>query len=90
MDISEFINQLGSSDLRSLINVLAAYQEARIQNIEHVEYFGYDNDSGFVYCVLEENITIYSAFGNKTFYSLTDDEEKEFNTLEELLQYLKK
>lgn len=90
MDISEFINHLGSSDLRSLRNVLAAYQEARIQNITHVEYFGFNNNSGNVYCVLEGNITIYSAFDNDPCYCPSDDEDKEFNTLEELIEYLKK
>lgn len=90
MDISEFMNQLGSADLRSLRNVLAAYQEARILNIEHVEYFGYLPSSGNVFCVLEGNITLFSHFGEDVFYSPTDDEDKEFNTLEELLQYLKK
>ena len=90
MEISEFINKLGSSDLRSLNNVLAAYQEARTKNIKHIEYFGYHDLTGNIFCVLEGNITIFSHFGEDVFYCPTDDENKEFHSLDELVEYLKK
>ena len=90
MEISEFMNPLGSSDLKSFIKVLEAYQEARIQNIKHIEYFGYHDLTGNIFCVLEGNITIFSHFGEDVFYCPTDDENKEFHSLDELVEHLKK
>ena len=90
MEISEFMNKLGSSDLKSFIKVLEAYQEARIQNIKQIEYFGYHDLTGNIFCVLEGNITIFSHFGQNVFYTPSDDEEQEFHSLHELVEYLKK
>jgi len=90
MDISEFINNLGSSDFKSLLVVLEAYQEAKREGFSHVEYFGFNQNSGNIYCAIEDNITIYSSFGGDAYYCPSDDEEKEFQSLDELLEYLKK
>jgi len=55
-----------------------------------VEYFGFNEDSGSVFCCLDGNITIFSRFGQNVFFTPSDDENKEFNSLEELVEYLKK
>jgi hypothetical protein len=55
-----------------------------------VEYFGFNEDSGSVFCCLDENITIFCCFGQNVFYSPSDDENKEFYSLKELVEYLKK
>jgi hypothetical protein len=90
MEISEFMNKLGSIDLSSFIKVLEAYQEAFKEGFSMVEYFGFNEDSGSVFCCLNDNITIFSRFGQNVFYAPSDDENKEFNSLEELVEYLKK
>jgi hypothetical protein len=90
MEISEFVNRLGTIDLDSFIKVLKAYQEAFKEGFSRVEYFGFNEDSGSVFCCLNDNITIFSRFGQDVFYSPSDDENKEFSTLDELVQYLKK
>jgi hypothetical protein len=90
MDISEFMNKLGSSDLNSFIKVLEAYQEAFKEGFSMVEYFGFNEDYGSVFCCLNGNITMFSRFGQDVFYSPSDDENKEFHSLEELVEYLKK
>jgi hypothetical protein len=90
MDISEFMNKLGIMDLSSFIKVLEAYQEAFKEGFSMVEYFGFNEDSGSVFCCLNDNITIFSRFGQNVFYAPSDDENKEFSTLDELVEYLKK
>jgi len=90
MDISEFMNKLGSIDLSSFIKVLEAYQEALKERFSMYEYVGFNEDSGSVFCCLNGNITIFSRFGQNVFYAPSDDENKEFNSLEELVEYLKK
>jgi hypothetical protein len=90
MEISEFMNKLGSIDLSSFIKVLTAYQEAFKEGFSEVEYFGFNEDYGSVYCCLNGNITIFSRFGQNVFYIPSDDEEQEFHSLHELLEYLKK
>jgi hypothetical protein len=90
MEISEFMNKLGLLDLSSFIKVLEAYQEAFKEGFSEVEYFGFNEDYGSVYCCLNGNITIFSRFGQNVFYNPSDDENKEFNSLDELVEYLKK
>ena len=90
MEISEFVNRLGTIDLDSFIKVLKAYQEAFKEGFSMVENLGFNEDLGFVYCCLNGNITIFSRFGHNVFYAPSDDENKEFNSLEELIEYLKK
>ena len=63
MEISEFMNKLGSIDLSSFIKVLEAYQEAFKEGFSEVEYFGFNEDYGSVYCCLNGNIVIFSRFG---------------------------
>ena len=90
MEISEFMNKLGLSDLSSFIKVLEAYQEAFKEGFSQVENFGFNENYGSVYCCLNGNITIFSRFGQNVFYTPSDDENKEFNSLDELVEHLKK
>ena len=90
MEISEFMNKLGSIDLSSFIKVLEAYQEAFKEGFSMVENLGFNEDLGFVYCCLNGNITIFSRFGQNVFFTPSDDENKEFHSLDELVEYLKK
>ena len=90
MEISEFMNKLGSIDLSSFIKVLQAYQEAFKEGFSQVENFGFNENRGFVFCCLNGNITIFSRFGQNVFYTPSDDEEQEFQSLDELVEHLKK
>ena len=90
MEISEFMNKLGSIDLSSFIKVLEAYQEAFKEGFSQVENFGFNENRGFVFCCLNGNITIFSRFGQNVFYTPSDDEEQEFQSLDELVEHLKK
>ncbi len=81
MEIVEFIDKLGSSDLRSFIICLDAYLDECFR--ESIEDIGINNNSGNVYILLCNGITIYSSFGQRVGYSVfenSDDyEEKEFD-----------
>jgi hypothetical protein len=90
MEISEFINRLGTIDLDSFIKVLKAYQEAFKEGFSQVENFGFNEELGFFFCCLNGNITIVSSFGQNVFYCPTDNEYRKFSSLEELVKYLKK
>jgi hypothetical protein len=90
MEISEFVNRLGTIDLDSFIKVLKAYQEAFKEGFSRVENFGFNEELGFFFCSLNGNITIVSRFGQNVFYCPTDNEYRKFSSLDELVQYLKK
>jgi hypothetical protein len=81
MEIVEFIDKLGSSDLRSFIICLEAYLNECFS--ESIEDIGINNHSGNVYIVLCNGITIYSSFGQRVAFSVFENhnehEEKEFD-----------
>jgi hypothetical protein len=81
MELVEFIDKLGSSDLRSFIICLDAYLDECFS--ESIEDIGINNNSGNVYILLCNGITIYSSFGQRVGFSImennNDYEEKEFD-----------
>jgi len=74
--IANFINKLGSSDLRSFIKVLEAYldTDAFINPIEDV---GYNNESGYVYLFLFNGIQIACKFGENVEFIINDEDREE-------------
>ena len=88
--IANFISKLGSSDLRSFINVLEAYLETdAFRNSIHD--LGFNMNSGYVYLYLENGICLASCFGQSVdFLALDDDgEEITFPNYYDALQYIK-
>jgi hypothetical protein len=81
MELVEFIDKLGSSDLRSFIICLDAYLGQCFR--ESIEDIGINNDSGNVYILLCNGITIYSSFGQRVGFSVLENndehEEREFD-----------
>lgn len=94
MNVVNFIDKLGSSDLRSFIICLEAYSNECFQ--ESIEDIGINDSSGNVYILLCNGITIYSSFGQTvTFSTMNSDEDvnphyedKEFDTYFEAEDYL--
>ena len=74
----------------AVVDQMKEYEKNFKEGFSMVEYFGFNEDSGSVFCCLDGNITIFSRFGQNVFYAPSDDENKEFSTLDELVQYLKK
>jgi hypothetical protein len=68
--LRDFLNNLCSSDLQSFINVLDAHLENSFK--EHIDYIGFNTSSGNVYLMLDNKITIASAFGQSVEYITSD------------------
>ena len=81
MEIVQFIDKLGSSDLRSFTICLDAYLNECFS--ESIEDIGINDYSGNVYILLCNGITIYSSFGQRVGFSVFENndehEEKEFD-----------
>ena len=73
MNLVNFIDKLGSSDLRSFIICLEAYSNECFS--ESIEDIGINNSSGNVYILLCNGITIYSSFGQRVGFSLFEESE---------------
>ena len=86
--LTQLVNGLGTSDLRSLELVLKAYRENAY--VEEIETIDFNENSGYVYIVLENGIQIASCFGQDVEFITMDfdeEEEKFFNTYEEASLY---
>lgn len=78
----ELINFLGASDLHSLILCLEAYNNLPGYDREPINDIGFNQQTGYIWLMLESGITICSRFGRPVIYMLTDEqgEEQEFET----------
>ena len=88
---TNFINSLGSADLQSLINVLDSYNSDYETRKLHIEYLGFNTNSGYVYLALENGILITSAFGRGVDFLVTNNrngEECFFDNYDEALNFL--
>ena len=88
-DIANFLNNLGSSDLQSFINILEAYSDSCF--MRNIIDFGFNTSSGNVYIVLDNDITITSAFGQSCNFVVMDQDdgqEIDFNNYEDALNYI--
>lgn len=86
--LTQLVNGLGTSDLRSLELVLKAYRENAHR--EEIETIDFNDGSGYVYIVLENGIQIASCFGQDVEFITMDfdeEEEKFFNTYDEASLY---
>lgn len=91
METTNFLNSLGSDDLFSFIKVLEAYNDQYETRRLEIECSGMNNNSGYVYLLLENCITIASCFGREVVYIVNNfktGEEEFFNTYEEAEKYL--
>ena len=87
-DIANFLNNLGSSDLQSFINILEAYCDNCFRC--NIIDFGFNTSSGNVYIVLDNDITITSAFGQSCDFVVIDPEdgdELNFTNYEDAYNY---
>ena len=86
--LTQLVNRLGTSDIKSLELVLKAYREnAHREGIETIDF---NDGSGYVYIVLENGIQIASCFGQDVEFITMDfdeEEEKFFNTYDEASLY---
>jgi hypothetical protein len=88
-DIANFLNNLGSSDLQSFINILEAYSDSCFMC--NIIDFGFNTSSGNVYIVLDNDITITSAFGQSCDFVVMDHDdgqEIEFNNYQDAYNYI--
>jgi len=79
--MTEFLNQLGSADMQSLILVLESYQDSAFN--EEIEDVGFNKYSGYVYIYLSNGICIASAFGRDAVFIVSNfdtGEEDFYNT----------
>ena len=86
--LTQLVNGLGTSDIKSLELVLKAYRENAHR--EEIETIDFNENSGYVYIVLENGIQIVSQFGQDVEFITMDfdeEEEKFFNTYEEASLY---
>jgi hypothetical protein len=87
-DLSKFFNSLGSSDLASLIKCLDAYLDIYGINRPDIDDVWLNLNSGALTLLLENGIIISSSFNQDCIYLRCDlDDEKEFDTYEEALNY---
>jgi molybdopterin/thiamine biosynthesis adenylyltransferase len=89
-DIANFLNNLGSSDLQSFINILEAYSDNCFRC--NIIDFGFNMSSGNVYIVLDNDITITSCFGQSVDYVVTDPDDDtdviEFSNYQDCVNYM--
>ena len=96
MDLLNFINKLGSSDVYSFSLCLTAYVDHCFN--ECIDDIGFNSSDGTFYIALNNCITITSAFGQPVKFVTVntddddnnpyDDYEKEFDTYMEAENYL--
>lgn len=73
--MEKFLNDCGSSDLQSYINVLNAYLENAF-SVE-IENVGFNKNSGYVYIALVNGVQIASCFGQSVDYIIIDERGEE-------------
>jgi hypothetical protein len=89
-DLTYFLNNLGSSDMQSFINILDAY----IDNCFRCKIldFGFNTSSGNVYIVLDNDIMITSCFGQSVDYVVTNPDDDtdviEFTNYQDCVNYM--
>lgn len=85
----DFINSLGSSDYISYMTILKdCLNRGWFDN--RIEHIGFNNNSGYVYMLLENGITIASRFGQSSVFFTCDIEgnEIEHETYQDALDFL--
>jgi hypothetical protein len=88
-DIANFLNNLGSSDMQSFINILEAYSDNCFRC--NIIDFGFNTSSGNVYIVLDNDIIITSSFGQSCDYVVMDPDdgqEIEFSNFQDCINYM--
>jgi hypothetical protein len=89
IQLAEFVNNLGSSDLRSLELCLEAYRENAFK--VEIEDMGFNQNSGYIWLMLDNGVTIASCFATDVVYLATDwdsGEEQVFETYWECLNHV--
>ena len=87
--MENLISKLGSSDYESYLLVHRAYRDYAFG--EDVMETGFNQNSGYVYIALENNITIASCFGQEVdyiVYDFTTGDEHFFDSYDEAKEYL--
>ena len=76
-NFSDFLNTLGSSDLESLQIILNTYNEDYEIRSNDIEDVGFNKFSGYVWLLLENDITIVSCFGQSAEFLTIDNRGNE-------------
>ena len=79
-DSIDFMNTLYGSDLKSFLIVLENYARVKYnENINEdaqIESMGFNINTGFVFLLLDNGITIASAFGQDVVFFVFDEGEE--------------
>jgi|694.fasta_scaffold62602_3 hypothetical protein len=76
-NFADFLNTLGASDMRSLIIILQTYNNDYKIKSNGIEDIGFNTNSGYVWLLLGDGITIVSCFGQSAEFMTIDDNGNE-------------
>jgi len=76
-NFADFLNTLGASDMRSLIIILQTYNNDYKIKSNGIEDIGFNTNSGYVWLLLGDGITIVSCFGQSAEFLTTDNRGNE-------------
>ena len=76
-NFSDFLNTLGASDMRSLIIILQTYNNDYKIKSNGIEDIGFNTNSGYVWLLLGDGITIVSCFGQSVEFMTIDSRGNE-------------
>jgi hypothetical protein len=76
-NFADFLNTLGASDMRSLIIILQTYNNDYKIKSNGIEDIGFNTNSGYVWLLLGDGITIVSCFGQSAEFLTIDNRGNE-------------
>jgi hypothetical protein len=76
-NFADFLNTLGASDMRSLNIILQTYNNDYKIKSNGIEDIGFNTNSGYVWLLLGDGITIVSCFGQSAEFLTIDNSGNE-------------
>ena len=76
-NFADFLNTLGASDMRSLNIILQTYNNDYKIKSNGIEDIGFNTNSGYVWLLLGDGITIVSCFGQSPEFMTIDNRGNE-------------
>ncbi len=79
------LDNMGSSDKCSMFKVIECYKNLYVNNLLDCSIFetGFNQNSGYVYIALDNNVTICSCFNNDVEFLVTNFDNGEETFLED-------
>jgi hypothetical protein len=71
-NFADFLNTLGASDMKSLNIILQTYNNDYKIKSNGIEDIGFNTNSGYVWLLLGDGITIVSCFGQSAEFLVTE------------------